>query len=75
MYQKAKSYREVSMDSKFYNLMLVEYKNQLADKTLGEVELTARLVLEQEKNAELQAKVEELEALLEEQTKPAEEGE
>lgn len=63
------------MDSKFYNLMLVEYKNQLADKTLGEVELTARLVLEQEKNAELQAKVEELEALLEEQTKPAEEGE
>ena len=61
------------MDSKFYNLMLAEYKNQLADKTLGEVELTARLVLEQEKNAELQAKVEELEALLEEQTKPAEE--
>jgi hypothetical protein len=63
------------MDSKFYNLMLAEYKNQLADKTLGEVELTARLVLEQEKNAELQAKVEELEALLEEQTKPDEEGE
>lgn len=61
------------MDSKFYNLMLAEYKNQLADKTLGEVELTARLILEQEKNAELQAKVEELEALLEEQTKPAEE--
>lgn len=63
------------MDSKFYNLMLAEYKNQLADKTLGEVELTARLVLEQEKSAELQVKVEELEALLEEQTKPAEEGE
>lgn len=61
------------MDSKFYNLMLAEYKNQLADKTLGEVELTARLILEQDKNAELQAKVEELEALLEEQTKPAEE--
>jgi hypothetical protein len=53
--------------------MLAEYKNQLADKTLGEVELTARLILEQDKNAELQAKVEELEALLEEQTKPAEE--
>lgn len=63
------------MDSKFYNLMLAEYKNQLADKTLGEVELTARLILEQDKNAELQAKVEELEALLEEQTKPAKEGE
>lgn len=63
------------MDNKFYNLMLAEYKNQLADKTLGEVELTARLILEQEKNAELQAKVTELEALLEEQTKPAEEGE
>lgn len=63
------------MDNKFYNLMLAEYKNQLADKTLGEVELTARLILEQEKNAELQAKVEELEALLEEQTKPAKEGE
>jgi len=75
MYQKAKSYREVFMDSKFYNLMLAEYKNQLADKTLGEVELTARLILEQDKNAELQAKVTELEALLEEQTKPAEEGE
>lgn len=63
------------MDSKLYNLMLAEYKNQLADKTLGEVELTARLVLEQEKNAELQARVTELEALLDEQTKPAEEGE
>ena len=63
------------MDNKFYNLMLAEYKNQLADKTLGEVELTARLILEQDKNAELQAKVEELEALLEEQTKPAKEGE
>lgn len=63
------------MDNKFYNLMLVEYKNQLADKTLGEVELTARIILEQDKNAELQAKVTELEALLEEQTKPAEEGE
>lgn len=63
------------MDSKFYTLMLAEYKNQLADKTLGEVELTARLILEQEKNAELQARVTELEALLEEQTKPAKEGE
>lgn len=61
------------MDNKFYNLMLAEYKNQLADKTLGEVELTARIILEQDKNAELQAKVTELEALLEEQTKPAEE--
>lgn len=63
------------MDSKFYNLMLAEYKNQLADKTLGEVELTARLILEQEKNAKLQARVEELEALLDDQTKPAKEGE
>ena len=63
------------MDNKLYNLMLAEYKNQLADKTLGEVELTARLILEQDKNAELQAKVEELEALLEGQTKPAKEGE
>lgn len=63
------------MDNKFYNLMLADYKNQLADKTLGEVELAARLILEQDKNAELQAKVEELEALLEEQTKPAEKGE
>lgn len=63
------------MDNKLYNLMLAEYKNQLADKTLGEVELTARLILEQDKNDELQARVTELEALLEEQTKPAEEGE
>lgn len=63
------------MDSKLYNLMLAGYKERLDNSTLGEIELKARLVLEQEKNAELQAKVEELEALLEEQTKPAKEGE
>ena len=62
------------MDNKFYNLMLAGYKERLDNSTLGEIELKARLILEQEKNAELQAKVEELEALLEEQTKPAEEG-
>ena len=61
------------MDSKFYNLMLAGYKDRLDNSTLGEIELKARLILDQEKNAELQAKVEELEALLEEQTKPAEE--
>jgi hypothetical protein len=63
------------MDSKFYNLMLAGYKDRLDNSTLGEIELKARLILEQEKNAELQAKVTELEALLEEQTKPAKEGE
>lgn len=63
------------MDNKFYNLMLAGYKERLDNSTLGEIELKARLILEQEKNSELQAKVEELEALLEEQTKPAEEGE
>lgn len=63
------------MDNKFYNLMLAEYKERLDNSTLGEIELKARLILEQEKNAELQAKVTELEALLEEQTKPAKEGE
>lgn len=63
------------MDSKFYNLMLAGYKDRLDNSTLGEIELKARLILEQEKNVELQAKVEELEALLEEQTKPAKEGE
>lgn len=63
------------MDDKFYNLMLAGYKERLDNSTLGEIELKARLILEQEKNAELQAKVEELEALLEEQTKPAKEGE
>jgi hypothetical protein len=63
------------MDNKFYNLMLAGYKERLDNSTLGEIELKARLILEQEKNAELQAKVEELEALLEEQTKPAKEGE
>ena len=63
------------MDSKFYNLMLAGYKERLDNSTLGEIELRAQLILEQEKNAELQTKVEELEALLEEQTKPAEEGE
>lgn len=61
------------MDNKFYNLMLAGYKERLDNSTLGEIELKARLILEQEKNAELQAKVEELEALLEKQTKPAEE--
>lgn len=63
------------MDNKFYNLMLAGYKERLDNSTLGEIELKARLILEQEKNAELQAKVTELEALLEEQTKPAKEGE
>ena len=63
------------MDSKFYNLMLAGYKERLDNSTLGEIELKARLFLEQEKNDELQARVTELEALLEEQTKPAEEGE
>nr|DAP95801.1 MAG TPA: zipper dimerization domain transcription factor-like protein [Caudoviricetes sp.] len=63
------------MDSKFYNLMLAGYKERLDNSTLGEIELKARLILEQEKNDELQARVTELEALLEEQTKPAKEGE
>lgn len=63
------------MDNKFYNLMLAGYKERLDNSTLGEIELRARLILEQEKNDELQARVAELEALLEEQTKPAEEGE
>lgn len=63
------------MDSKLYNLMLAGYKERLDNSTLGEIELRAQLILEQEKNAELQARVTELEALLEEQTKPAEEGE
>lgn len=63
------------MDSKFYNLMLAGYKERLDNSTLGEIELKARLILEQEKNDGLQARVTELEALLEEQTKPAKEGE
>ena len=63
------------MDSKFYNLMLAGYKGRLDNSTLGEIELKARLILEQEKNAELQAKVEELEALLAKETEPAKEGE
>ena len=63
------------MDSKLYNLMLARYKERLDNSTLEEIELRAQLILEKEKNAELQARVTELEALLEEQTKPAEEGE
>lgn len=63
------------MDNKFYNLILAEYKERLDNSTLGEIELKARLILEQEKNAELQAKVEELEALLAKETEPAKEGE
>lgn len=63
------------MDNKFYNLMLAEYKERLDNSTLGEIELKARLILEQEKNTELQAKVEELEALLAKETEPAKEGE
>lgn len=61
------------MDSKLYNLMLAGYKERLDNSTLGEIELRAQLILEKEKNAELQTRVTELEALLEEQTKPAEE--
>lgn len=63
------------MDNKLYNLMLAEYKNRLADNTLGEIELKALLILEQDKNTELQAKVTELEALLAKETEPAKEGE
>lgn len=63
------------MDKKLYNLMLAEYKNRLADNTLGEIELQALLILERDKNAELQTKVEELEALLAKETEPAKEGE
>lgn len=63
------------MDNKFYNLMLAGYKERLDNSTLGEIELKARLILEQEKNAELQAKVTELEALLAKETEPAKEGE
>lgn len=37
------------MDSKFYNLMLAGYKERLDNSTLGEIELKARLILEQEK--------------------------
>ena len=63
------------MDNKFYNLMLAGYKERLDNSTLGEIELKARLILKQEKNDELQAKVEELEALLAKETEPAKEGE
>ena len=63
------------MDNKLYNLMLAGYKERLDNSTLEEIELKARLILEQEKNAELQAKVEKLEALLAEETEPAKEGE
>jgi len=63
------------MDNKFYNLMLADYRDRLGNSTLGEIELQARLILEQEKNAELQVKVEELEALLAKETEPAKEGE
>ena len=58
------------MDSKFYNLMLAGYKERLDNSTLGEIELRAQLILEQEKNAELQARVTELETLLETSTAP-----
>lgn len=63
------------MDNKLYNLVLAEYKNRLSDNTLGEIELKALLILEQDKNAQLQAKVTELEALLAKETEPAKEGE
>jgi BMFP domain-containing protein YqiC len=53
--------------------MFTDLKNQIGDKALEAAEFKACLIQAQAENENLQARVQELEALLEEQTKPAEE--
>lgn len=61
------------MNENLYTYMFTDLKNQIGDKVLEVAEFKARLILAQAENENLQARVQELEALLEEQTKPAEE--
>lgn len=61
------------MNENLYTYMFTDLKNQIGDKALEAVEFKARLIQAQAENENLQARVQELEALLEEQTKPAEE--
>ena len=61
------------MNKNVYTYMFTDLKNQIGDKALEASEFKARLIQEQAENENLQARVQELEALLEEQTKPAEE--
>lgn len=61
------------MNENVYTYMFTDLKNQIGDKALEAAEFKARLIQAQAENENLQARVQELEALLEEQTKPAEE--
>lgn len=61
------------MNKNVYTYMFTDLKNQIGDKALEAAEFKARLIQAQAENENLQARVQELEALLEEQTKPAEE--
>ena len=61
------------MNENVYTYMFTDLKNQIGDKALEAAEFKARFIQEQTENENLQARVQELEALLEEQTKPAEE--
>lgn len=61
------------MNENVYTYMFTDLKNQIGDKALEVAEFKARLIQAQAENENLQARVQELEALLEEQTKPAEE--
>ncbi|WP_247948457.1 hypothetical protein [Streptococcus constellatus] len=61
------------MNENVYTYMFTDLKNQIGDKALEASEFKARLIQAQAENENLQARVQELEALLEEQTKPAEE--
>lgn len=71
------------MNENLYTYMFTDLKNQIGDKALEAAEFKARLILAQtekehfqQQAEDLQARVQELEALLEEQTQPAtEEGE
>lgn len=61
------------MNENVYTYMFTDLKNQIGDKALEAAEFKARLIQAQAENENLQARVQELEALLEEQTRPAEE--
>lgn len=67
------------MNENVYTYMFTDLKNQIGDKALEAAEFKARLILAQTEKEhfqqqveDLQARVKELEALLEEQTQPAE---
>lgn len=52
------------MDENVYAYMLVEYQNQLTDKTQSEIELQALLIVERNKSSLLEQELNSLNAVL-----------